>query len=221
LRIGVAPTRVQVRGMARKWASCSSKGLVTLSSDLLSEDSEFVDYVIVHELLHLQVPNHGRLFRALLTAYTRAGSGSPKAAPSAGNSARGRGRCSPGRTSQATEPGWLCIGHEASIRASSGLQSGEPDVARNLLRRYSPKRRPSCRRGCVPGPVGASSNRVEPAYPASAARTFAERAAPEPYAPVRSQHLQGAPRTSSRMRQPSSNFPNAFHRRDKGPPPRA
>jgi len=29
----------------------------------------FQDYVIVHELLHLQVPNHGKLFKSLMNAY--------------------------------------------------------------------------------------------------------------------------------------------------------
>ena len=55
--------------MRRKWGSCSLKGTVTLAADLLDEDSSFQDYVIVHELLHLRVRDHGRLFKALMTTY--------------------------------------------------------------------------------------------------------------------------------------------------------
>lgn len=55
--------------MRTKWASCSSLGTVTLSTDVLSEDVGFQELVVVHELLHLIVPNHGRLFRALMHAY--------------------------------------------------------------------------------------------------------------------------------------------------------
>lgn len=53
----------------RKWGSCSSKGIVTLASDLVDEDVRFQDFVIAHELLHLRVPNHGRLFKALMSAH--------------------------------------------------------------------------------------------------------------------------------------------------------
>ncbi len=67
--IGVLPRRVQVQTMRTKWASCSSLGTVTLSTDLLREDRRFQEFVLVHELLHLLVPNHGRVFRSLLRAY--------------------------------------------------------------------------------------------------------------------------------------------------------
>lgn len=67
-RIRVRPNRIQVQGMSRKWASCSPAG-VFFSRDLLREDAGFREVVIVHELLHLLVPNHGRLFRSLMTAY--------------------------------------------------------------------------------------------------------------------------------------------------------
>jgi predicted metal-dependent hydrolase len=68
-RIGVLPQSVHVRPMKRKWASCSSKGRVTFADDLLAQPDSVRREVIVHELLHLKVPNHGRLFRSLLKAY--------------------------------------------------------------------------------------------------------------------------------------------------------
>ena len=55
--------------MSRKWASCSTRGRVTFANDLLAQPEEFRREVIVHELLHLKVPNHGPLFRALLLAH--------------------------------------------------------------------------------------------------------------------------------------------------------
>lgn len=44
-------------------------GTVTLAADLASQPTGFQDFVIAHELLHLRVRNHGRLFKALLSAH--------------------------------------------------------------------------------------------------------------------------------------------------------
>jgi predicted metal-dependent hydrolase len=68
-RIGVEPKEIHVRPMSRKWGSCSTAGRLTLDSGLAGEPAEFRREVIVHELVHLKVPNHGPLFRALLRAY--------------------------------------------------------------------------------------------------------------------------------------------------------
>jgi predicted metal-dependent hydrolase len=68
-RIGVQPRQLHVRTMTQKWASCSTAGRVTFSSSLLTEPADFREYVIVHELLHLQVPNHGKLFKSLLLGF--------------------------------------------------------------------------------------------------------------------------------------------------------
>jgi len=65
----VKPAQIRVQSMKKKWASCSSKGRVCFSTDLLLESGAFQKYVIVHELLHLQVPNHGKLFKSLMNAY--------------------------------------------------------------------------------------------------------------------------------------------------------
>jgi len=40
-----------------------------LAADLIEQDQHFQDFVVAHELLHLRVPNHGRLFKALMTAH--------------------------------------------------------------------------------------------------------------------------------------------------------
>ena len=68
-RIGVLPRRVQIQRMTTKWASCSPSGRICLSKDLLDEDTAFQEVVVVHELLHLRVPNHGKLFKSLMTAF--------------------------------------------------------------------------------------------------------------------------------------------------------
>jgi predicted metal-dependent hydrolase len=69
VRLKVAPRIVRVQRMTRKWGSCSTSGIVTLATDLADEPQCFQDFVIAHELLHLRVPNHGRLFKALMTAH--------------------------------------------------------------------------------------------------------------------------------------------------------
>lgn len=58
-----------VRPMRNKWASCSTNGHLNFNSELLDLDQELWDYVIVHELLHFFVPNHGRLWKSLMRAH--------------------------------------------------------------------------------------------------------------------------------------------------------
>ena len=67
--LNVPAPKVRVRHMTRKWGSCSTSGTITLAYDLADQESNFQDLVIAHELLHLRVPNHGRLFKALLNTY--------------------------------------------------------------------------------------------------------------------------------------------------------
>lgn len=69
VKLRVNPKAVRLQKMKRKWGSCSSRGIVTLAVDLADEAERFQDFVIVHELLHLRIPRHGRLFTALLSAY--------------------------------------------------------------------------------------------------------------------------------------------------------
>ncbi|MCX7837864.1 MAG: M48 family metallopeptidase [Anaerolineae bacterium] len=68
-RIGVTPKEIRLRPLKRKWASCSSRGCLTFDTALLKQPARVRAQVIVHELLHLKVPNHGKLFKALYKAY--------------------------------------------------------------------------------------------------------------------------------------------------------
>ena len=68
-RLKVQPPLLRVQQMTQKWGSCSTLGSITLASDLADQEPGFQDFVIAHELLHLRVPNHGKLFKALMTAH--------------------------------------------------------------------------------------------------------------------------------------------------------
>ena len=68
-RIGVKVREVHLRDMRRKWASISTNGRLTLSTDLINLPEALREFVIVHELVHLLAPNHSRLFKSFMYAY--------------------------------------------------------------------------------------------------------------------------------------------------------
>lgn len=69
VRIGVKTPQVRFRAMKAQWATMSSAGWMTLSPELLAMPRDLGEFVIVHELVHLLVPNHGKVFKLLLDAY--------------------------------------------------------------------------------------------------------------------------------------------------------
>lgn len=68
-KLDVRVRALSVRPMRNKWASCSTAGNVNFNVELLELDREIADYVIVHELLHFSVPNHGKLWKSLMRAH--------------------------------------------------------------------------------------------------------------------------------------------------------
>jgi len=60
------PTGLVIRTMKRRWGSCSSKGIVTLSTELIKLPDRYIEYVVIHELCHLRHHNHGSGFYRLL-----------------------------------------------------------------------------------------------------------------------------------------------------------
>jgi predicted metal-dependent hydrolase len=61
-RIGVVYQRVRVGGQRTLWGSCSPRGTLSFNWRLVLAPLEVLDYVVVHELCHLRVPDHSRRF---------------------------------------------------------------------------------------------------------------------------------------------------------------
>ncbi|MBR5043916.1 MAG: M48 family metallopeptidase [Clostridia bacterium] len=67
---GLSPAKITVRKMARRWGTCYHRtGTVHLSLSLAEYPPECLSYVLLHELLHLRYPDHGREFHAALDRY--------------------------------------------------------------------------------------------------------------------------------------------------------
>jgi predicted metal-dependent hydrolase len=61
------PAGLVIRTMKRRWGSCSNKGIITLSTELIKLPDLLIEYVIIHELCHLKHHNHGEGYYKLLT----------------------------------------------------------------------------------------------------------------------------------------------------------
>lgn len=66
LRLRVQPERIEVADLGHKWGSATPDGRVRIHWATLQLRPNLVDYVLAHELAHLQEPHHGPAFWALL-----------------------------------------------------------------------------------------------------------------------------------------------------------
>ena len=68
-RLGLEYARIAIRGQRTLWGSCSSRGTLSFNWRLALAPPEVLEYVVVHELLHLLEHNHSRAFWALVDEY--------------------------------------------------------------------------------------------------------------------------------------------------------
>lgn len=66
-KYGFKPTGFSVRKMKKRWGSCSSRGRIGISYDLIRLNKKFSDYVIAHELCHLRHHDHSANYYRLLS----------------------------------------------------------------------------------------------------------------------------------------------------------
>ena len=67
-RAGTTYTRLTIRGQRTRWASCSSNGAMSFNWRLLLAPDPILDYVIEHEVAHLEVLDHSPRFWRLLAS---------------------------------------------------------------------------------------------------------------------------------------------------------
>lgn len=72
---GFKPGRIRISSARTRWGSCSSTGTLSFTWRLVMAPLEVIDYVVIHELVHLKVKNHSKNFwdgvAALMPDYKR------------------------------------------------------------------------------------------------------------------------------------------------------
>lgn len=66
-RLGVSVNGYHVQRMKTRWGSCNHRaGTIRLNTELAKKPKDLLEYVVVHELVHLIEPNHSDRFIELL-----------------------------------------------------------------------------------------------------------------------------------------------------------
>jgi len=65
--IGVTVADWRIRRMKTRWGTCNPQaGRIWLNSELAKKPASCLEYVVVHEMIHLIEPGHGERFRGIL-----------------------------------------------------------------------------------------------------------------------------------------------------------
>lgn len=68
-RMGLYSSSLKIKGYKRRWGSCSGSRQITFNWKLIFADDELIDYVVIHEIAHLQHMNHSKSFWLLVEQY--------------------------------------------------------------------------------------------------------------------------------------------------------
>jgi len=59
---------IRIKSLRKRWGSCTSRGIITLNTQLSKVPSSCADFVLLHELAHIQELNHSQHFYTLLNS---------------------------------------------------------------------------------------------------------------------------------------------------------
>lgn len=68
-QMGLWPTHVTITGARTRFGSCSGKNRISFSWRLMAYPQPAIEYVVVHELAHIQEKNHSANFYKLVAQY--------------------------------------------------------------------------------------------------------------------------------------------------------
>jgi predicted metal-dependent hydrolase len=69
-RLGVTVSRYFLQRMKTKWGSCNHRaGTIRLNTELVKKPKDLLEYVVVHEMVHLLEPKHSDRFVALIAEH--------------------------------------------------------------------------------------------------------------------------------------------------------
>ena len=61
-KLGLTPPPVLVRDQQKRWGSCNAKGVLRFNWRIMMAPLKLVDYVVAHELVHLEHMNHSKAY---------------------------------------------------------------------------------------------------------------------------------------------------------------
>lgn len=67
--VGIKPNKYRIKKLKTAWGTCTSNKNITINSELMKYDREVIQYVILHEICHLQYMNHSKAFWNMVEKY--------------------------------------------------------------------------------------------------------------------------------------------------------
>ena len=67
---GFQINKITIRNNKRNWGSCSSKNNISLNLQMMKLPDELIEYILLHELVHTKIKNHGPVFWQKLNELT-------------------------------------------------------------------------------------------------------------------------------------------------------
>lgn len=68
-KLKLYPNKISIKKLKYAWGSCTSKKNISYNYELIYKEKNLIEYVIVHELVHLKYMNHQKNFWNLVEEY--------------------------------------------------------------------------------------------------------------------------------------------------------